>query len=623
LSCEILRPRPKGLTVTEWADRYRFLSPEASAFPGKWHTSFFPYLRKIMDAFVSGCEIVFMKSAQVGATEVLLNFLGYIIHFDPGPTLVVYPDLDNLKDWSKDRLDTMLRDTPVLNGMVTENQKDSGNTIRHKKFPGGHVKIASANSKAGLKSKPIRNVLLDEIDEYPPQIDAIGMAVARSKMFPNRRIYKASTPENRGSSPITQAFEASNMQYYYVPCPHCHEKQRLIWEQVRWLRELPDGRRVPAIDPKYKSKGRHLTATVVYVCEFCGAEIDHKHKARMVAGGEWRATAAETGIQGFHISELYAPLTTWEEIVKQWLVKKQMPNTLKEFMNQTLGLPWEEPAEKHDPHSLMSRCEPYTQAPASVLIIDSGVDVHDDRLEIEVVGWARNYESWSLDWRQFLGDPTFPDVWREIDEYLLTSFTREDGVTLPIAATLIDSGHHTNEVYRFCKPRFRRRVMAIKGVGRLDSSTPIAGVIKRENKLRCPLLPVNVDEAKERIFGWLSVKEPGPAYMHFPSGRDEEYFKQLTSEDRVERRIVGRDGVRYAERQYVKRRSRNEALDLRVYALAGIEMIRPKWDTLAKRAAAARGNDTLAATDEPVAVAPLPPKARRFRPRTNWVTHWR
>jgi phage terminase large subunit GpA-like protein len=572
-----------------------------------------------MDAFADGGEVVFMKSSQVGATEVLNNFIGYIIDQDPGPTMVVQPTIEMAKAWSKDRLDPMLRDTPCLRAAVTDNQKDSDNTILHKRFRDGHLTIVGANSAANLRSRPIRNVLLDEIDAYPPHLDSVGLAVGRAKGFANRRIYKASTPEIKGSSRIEVAFEASNMQFYFVPCPHCDAMQRLLWEQLRWSRELPGGRRVPAVDPQWKGRGRHLPDTAVYVCEHCGAEITHHDKARMLARGEWRATAPDNGVDGFHINELYSPLVTWAEMVTAWVSAKALPESLKKFINESLGLSWEEQADKHDPQTLRSRAEPYRKAPAQTLLAGLSADVQDDRIEIEVVGWGRMFESWSLDWRQFLGDTAFPEVWGELDEYLRRTFETEDGRQLPLTFSIIDAGHNTDMVYRFCKPRYRRGVYALKGVGGLSSGHPIVGRIKRENKYRCPVLPANVDECKNRIFGWLSLETAGPGYMHYPDNRDEEYFQQLTAEDRVERVQRGQK-----VRAYVQRRARNEALDLRVYNLVGIELLQPKWDTLAKRAVAARGNESLAATDETVAVAPLPPpKVRRSPPRPNWVTQWR
>lgn len=575
-----------------------------------------------MDAFFrDDSDVVLMKSSQVGATESLLNILGCIIDHGAGPTMVVQPTIEMAKAFSKDRVDPMLRDTPCLVGKISDNEKDSANTILHKAFVGGHLTLAGANSPANLRSRPIRNVLLDEIDAYPPHIDSVGLAIGRAKGFWNRRVFRASTPEVKGSSRIEAAFEASNMQFYFVPCPHCGEKQRLVWEQLRWQRELGDGRQVPAKDEAHKGRGRHLPETAAYVCEFCGTEIEHRHKERMLALGEWRATAPATGVEGFHINELYSPHVTWAEMVEAFVNAKRLPESLKKFINESLGLSWAEESERQDPEVIRARAEPYDEAPRNVLIVTAAADVQDDRIEVEAVGWSTLFESWSLEVKQFLGDPAFPDVWNELDEWHRTAFTRDDGRMLPIACMAVDSGHHTDMVYRFCKKRFRRRVYAIKGVGGLGSGVPIVGRITRNNKLRCPVLPVNVDACKDQIFGWLSIDAPGPGYMHFPVSRDEEYFYQLTAEERVERTVKG-----HKTRAYVQTRARNEALDLRVYNRVAIEIIGPKWKKYAAKdeeAVKQMQNPEPApeATDAPPKVAPRARRVQRAM-RPNWTTSW-
>jgi phage terminase large subunit GpA-like protein len=292
---------------------------------------------------------------------------------------------------------------------------------------------------------------------------------------------------------------------------------------------------------------------------------------------------------------------------------KRLPESLKKFINESLGLSWEEEAEKHDPQILRKRSEPYTKAPREVLIVTAAADIQDDRIEVESVGWSTLFESWSLEAKQFLGDPAFPDVWNELDEWHRSAIQRADDRLLPITCMTVDSGHHTDMVYRFCKKRFRQRVYAIKGVGGLGSGVPIVGRVTRNNKLRCPVIPVNVDQCKDQIFGWLAIDEPGPGFMHFPTSRDEEYFYQLTAEERVERTVKG-----HKVRAYVQRRARNEALDLRVYNRVAIEIVSPNWAKL---------TETVGKPPEPKpeveqnAELPKQPPPHRPRPR-NWVTQW-
>lgn len=152
-----LKPPPE-LTLSQWADRYRMLSAESSAEPGRWHTDKAPYQREIMDAIGDAHirRVVIMCAAQLGKTELLLNILGYFMAYAPAPILVMQPTLDMGQTFSKDRLAPMIRDTPVLRGLVDVKGRYTGNTILKKNFPGGHITIVGANSATGLASRPIK-----------------------------------------------------------------------------------------------------------------------------------------------------------------------------------------------------------------------------------------------------------------------------------------------------------------------------------------------------------------------------------------------------------------------------------------------------------------------------------
>ena len=75
-----------------------------------------------MDAFSDPAieRVVVMSSAQVGKSEIANNVIGFFIDYDPSPILVVEPTIDVAKSWSKDRLSTMIRDTPCLTKKVAD-----------------------------------------------------------------------------------------------------------------------------------------------------------------------------------------------------------------------------------------------------------------------------------------------------------------------------------------------------------------------------------------------------------------------------------------------------------------------------------------------------------------------
>ena len=161
-----MKPPPK-LTISEWADNYRQLSSESSAEAGRWSTRRAEYQRGMMDA-VSDPNVetvVLMTAAQVGKTELINNVVGFHIHHDPAPMLVVQPTLEMAQTWSKDRLAPAIRDTPVLSAKIANpRSRDSGNTTLHKVFAGGHVTACGANSPSSLASRPCRVILCDEVD---------------------------------------------------------------------------------------------------------------------------------------------------------------------------------------------------------------------------------------------------------------------------------------------------------------------------------------------------------------------------------------------------------------------------------------------------------------------------
>ena len=561
---QTFRPPPK-LTVSEWADNYRKLSPESSAESGSWRTSRCEYQREIMDSFNSpGIErIVVMTSSQVGKTEILLNALGYYVDQDPSPVMVVQPNLTMGQAFSKDRLAAMIRDSDKLREVVSDaKSRDSGNTTMHKKFPGGHITISSSGSPAGLASRPIRCLFLDEIDRFEHNVKGegspISLATARTKTFFNRKIFMCSTPTIKGISAIESAFEESDMRYYNVPCPECDHYQVLKWKNVVWDENKPE--------------------TAVYACEDCGSLIEESSKQWMINNGKWVATNALNKTAGFHISELYSVWSTWADMATNFLEAKKNPETLKTFINTALGQSWEEQGDTVEYEALLQRRLNYdhTAIPEEVLVIVAGVDTQKDRLEITITGYGRNYEAWVIDHRIFWGDPNADNCWADLDAYLKTRFKTESGRVMPISCTCIDSGgHSTNAVYQFTKPRQARRIFAIKGLS--VAGKPIANKPSYVGKNKAVLYGVGTDSAKEAIYARLTT-DIDQTTLHFPSDVDEEYFKQLTAEKRVAKFVRGRKSLVWKQI-----RPRNEALDCLVYCFAAIYILNPNWDSIEQR----------------------------------------
>ncbi|WPZ18904.1 phage terminase large subunit family protein [Geobacillus subterraneus] len=560
---QVVAPPPE-LTVSEWADLYRRLSSESSAEPGQWRTDRAPYQREIMDAINDPAveTVVVMTSAQVGKTEILLNIIGYHIDYDPAPIMVMQPTLQMAQAFSKDRLAPMLRDTPALRGKVADaRSRDSGNTVLHKTFPGGHITMVGANSPSGLASRPIRILLADEVDRFPASAGAEGdpltLAEKRTTTFFNRKKVYVSTPTIKGVSRIEAAFLGSSQEEWCLPCPTCGKYQPLTWAQIRF-------------------------DDVAMECIHCGAR--HDEFAWKGGQGKWVAKTDNRKVRGFHLNELASPWKRWSTIIAEFKeAKKGGPERLKAWVNTTLGETWEEQGDGVESDELASRRERYNcEVPDGVLLLTAGVDVQDDRLEVEVVGWGVGKESWGIEYRAIYGDPGQPAVWQQLDEYLGRTWKYADGVAIGIACACIDSGgHYTTEVYDFVKPREHRRIFAIKGQG--GEGIPIVSRASRTNRRRVPLFTIGVDAGKELILSRLKVQFPGEAgYCHFPiepeKGYDQRYFDGLTSEKRVIRYHKGRPKLEWIKRPG----TRNEPLDCRNYATAALEILNPNLEMIAQ-----------------------------------------
>lgn len=497
-------------------------------------------------------EIWMIKSAQVGWTEILNNVIGYHIDQDPSPIMLVHPTKDSAEDWSRDRFSPMVRDTPVLRPLISEaKSRTSTNTLRHKTFPGGLLALAISNSPASLASKPIRLMLFDEIDKYPLSAkkagDPLRLATARTNNFWNRKILGGSTPTIKGVSKIEAKFLSSDQRYYFVPCPHCKEFQRLVWSQVSF--DVRPAR---------------------YVCQICGALWSDTERIDSLRFGEWRSTKPSNGIAGFHISEIYSPFVRLDEMVEKFLEAKKLPETLQQFVNESLGETFEQASATVESDSLLERREPCSaeSIPLGVHLLTLGGDTQDDRVEVQLLGWGADEECWILEQRVFRGDPGKRQLWLEVDAYLLQTFHREDGKRLLIEAACIDSGgHNTQAVYDFVVSRKRRRVWAIKGMagaGRLAWPKKA----NRTPKSRANVFIVGVDTIKSVLYGRLGkVSEPGPGYIHLPQDADADFCKQLTSEKSLTKYVRGRPSVVWEPRE---KGAAQEAQDCWVYGYAAM-----------------------------------------------------
>ncbi|MEN0059592.1 MAG: phage terminase large subunit family protein [Bdellovibrio sp.] len=561
-------PPPK-LTISEWANQYRRLSAESSAEPGKYSSTKAPYQTGIMDA-VSDAKVwrvVWMACSQVGKSEILNNINGYYMHYEPCPMMIVQPTLQMAEKYSKDRIAPMIRDTPVLRKLFNLKSRTGDNTLLHKIWPGGNLSLTGANSPASLASSIKKVIMADEIDRYPESAgdegDPLTLAIKRSATFYNRKIIITSTPTIESISRIKKLWNESDQRRYYVKCPHCKELLVFKWEQIDWDKVTND--------PK----------TAMYICQECTAIIEDHQKMWMMApenGAKWIAEKPFNGTAGFHINELYSPWRRWWEIVRDYLEAAKNPATLKAWINTTLGETFEEKGDAPEAKRLYTRREEYkAQVPMGALFLTCAIDIQKDRAELQIYGWGRNKERWSIDNRLIMGAIEKDEVQDELDKLLYETFEHEAGNTMMLSVVGIDSGYATQKVYDWARRHPPNRVLVLKGTDHqasiISSGKPVE--IKKNGKRinkGVKVWTVGTHLGKSELYGSLKMDLPTEedlakrggrypeGFIHFPMHYDESYFKQLTAEALIPRTVRG-----FTKYVWVKIDPRNEALDTSVY----------------------------------------------------------
>ncbi len=629
-----LRPDPIQ-TLSEWSDAHMVL-PSYASERGPFRTSRVPFMKEIMDCLSPShpCqEVVLMKCVQIGGTQLAVNWAGFVVDRVPASMMLVEPTIDLAKKLSKSKIQHAFDDVRSIRGKVKEARaRDSGNTILMKEFAGGMMVFAGANSGVSLRFLPARFLFLDEIDAYPQDVDGEGhpveLAENRTTSFARCKVFKNSTPLTKTLSVIEPAYSAGSRGRYHVPCPHCGHFQWLQWR-------IPGKEKNTYTYPMVFTRdeaGKIIDAQ--YTCEACRRLIPEHHKPAMLAKGQWVHEDPSNPIRSFHINILYQPYgwkMSWVALARTWMKAWKRSTrgdtrALKVFINTFLAETWEEKSEKFTEDELKDRKELYRAAvPAGAYILTGAADIQDDRIEVECVGWGLEGERWSVDYQRFMGSPAQKEVWDQLDAWIEKTFEHEHGLTLKMQLICVDTGgHHTTEAYKYIAKRQNKGLRAVKG-----SSIPGARLVSigaKDKLTRVQLFLVGTDTAKDTLFANLKVKMPGPGYYHFPdhTDYDDEYFAQLTAEEKRDKTIKGV----VKGHHYVKTRRRNEVLDLAVYNLAALYLLKPNLSAIAANweahVAKQIGIQTVASQPDADEEVPTTPARQSFPSRRkNFITGWR
>lgn len=613
---------PHEMKTSEWAAERRFV--DRGAFKGLWSNDKAPFMVEIMDAADDPRvrEIVFQKPAQIGGSEFLNNVIGKRI--DLAPTDIIYcaEKEDKATAWTQESFDTMVRATPTLKSKVAK--EPEFNNQKYKKFAGGGLYIVWATSPAELSSRPAEILIFDEKAAYKPtkEGDPVKLGEARQKTYDDTRLtIKNSTPRRclcttdaETCGDISHDFLAGDQREYYVPCPHCDEFQTLKFGGkdtnygLKWDAEAPEA--------------------PYYVCEHCACMIEEFDRDEMLIAGKWIAAKPFVDTASFKINQLYSPFVSWATFVADWLDACKDKAKLEVFTNTVLGEVWK-PIATISYDDLAWNLEQYAaDVPPGVLLLTAGVDIQKDRIECEIVGWGHGNESWSIDYRVLFGDTGVewkdpatddyePSVWNDLEQYLASSFIGTGGQAFRVQCACVDSGYQTDIVYRFVHKFARRRWFAIKGMP--DPFKPaVSKPTMQGTKPRVRMFPLGVNAIKDEVFSSLRITKHGPSYCHFPDKPhyDEAHMRQLCSEKMTTHTRQGRS---YRVYEKLGPNVRNEALDVRVYAIAARAIFNPRYDLLAKRnfahseAADAEPTVNESLTVEPDQPPPPPPNVVPFR----------
>ncbi len=547
---------PEQLTVSEWAESYRILDAKSAAMPGAWSNSVTPYLVGIMDEFnnYETETIIFCKPTQVGGTEAAQNMIGYIVMQDPSPTMIVYPTETLAKSISENRLQPMLKATPEIRRKFDENSP-----LLELQFEGMYLTLAGSNSPSGLASKPIRFLIMDEVDKYPGassrEADPIKLAKERTKTFHNKKVYITSTPTIK-TGHIWKAKEDADIEkHYFVPCPHCGEYIEFMFQNIRF----PDDE-----DMSYADRAEVAT----YVCQKCGCVITDNDKHNMLRLGEWRVVRHNTKYArtvAFWINTLYSPFVRWADIAKEFLLTKDDPEEFQNFTNSWLAEPWEDTKLKTNADLVMERQTeiPPLTVPSWTKLLTGGVDVQESSLYWTIRAWGDFLTSQNIAHGQALS-------FEEIDRVMNLEYMTEDGVPMIVNLCLIDSGDQTDMVYDFCVYH-SDYALPVKGSSHAQLSHYKLSKINKEGSSAYGMTLVLVDggKYKDMIAGRMRKKNGKGSWMVY-DGCDYEYATQVTAEHKVN---VKKNGTVQQVWQLKHSHGDNHFLDTEVYAMAAADVL--------------------------------------------------
>jgi len=583
---DAIKPR-KFLNVDEWVESPDgiVLSARSSGIPGPLRLRQTPYLREPLRAFNhSGVQrISLCFGTQAGKTTFIFCILGYIIDYDPGPTMLVYPTRDMAQGVSKDRIQPMIQDCPNLRRHLTASVDDF--QLLAYTLDRLTIRFAWSNSESATRSHPIKYLLKDELSAFAP--GASSAADQRVKTFWNHKVVSTSTPMHDEDPMwreigLEQADEhakgetlfdtsawipkhATTVFFRHIPCPYCKAMIRLEFSGLRWPKDC-------AI--------RDLDGMAWYECQACKGRITDAQKVRAGEAGKWFTDNPGGKWVAYHMNSIYP---RWDScrfgsIAREYLKAKvsQDPEEMQRFVNNYLALPYsleQSGVELISDASIENAIDknPYQRntIPAGVKALILGGDVQADRAYYVVLGFGSGSKVWFISWGQLASEMELPTI-------LQQKFVHPSGVSMRVIAGGVDARYKSKSVFDVC--RRYRHLRPVQGQDRIievGRNVPIPFKFWTPDKNIKGKIPVNALKGiavntyyfKQIIYGRMNPPEGQERLMYLPTDSDEMLNRHLQSEHEV---TVKQRGSAKSKKVWVLRKgfAGNHLLDCTVYGMA-------------------------------------------------------
>jgi phage terminase large subunit GpA-like protein len=609
-----------------------------------WTPDDAPYLVEIAQCLSQEhpCNLVTVrKSQQTGVSILALAWALYLAENAPDNILYGVPGIDALQDINSGKMQPLIDEWQRKTGKrviyPVKDRSGSGSTTYEKKFAGGALYLANANTVMDLSAKTTRYGIKDEVSKWqqlPNGADPENLFFGRFTAFRRQKTYKVlelSTPEldsgdalgeGPGHCRIDRSFRRSDKRFWNVDCAECGQSFVQEHDLLIIDRQSP-----------------HRT---VMRCPNCSHHISEMERVFAVRQGRYVAT--EPGFDrhpGFHVDAFMSLMMSYEAIAEDFLsYQGKGESGAKDYSNLIRALPYAMKGNAPDHQRLMERREAYAAntVPDGGLLLVGGADVQGYGIYAEAVVYAEDRQSWTVQAVFLEGATDNPEAgaWLLLDEFFAQEFPDAFGVLRKIEALGVDSGFRTNQVLEWC--RRRANAYAIKGMpGRgvpAISPPQRKAVTKRGKRKRHGgglSWPVGTWSLKAEFYGNLhkiglaagEAADP-PGYCHFHRELGEEYFQQITAEYFDQKLVKGK-----LHEEWKKRREHNHFLDCRIYAMAMAEhlglsrMTKSQWAELRDRYSPERHVDLLSPQPLQVAVkAPEPEKPAPPKTADAAVNRW-